>query len=109
MKHIKNKENFLKTEAEKKNFLSEAELIKDSTTFNDRPNTSSHVESASGRFSVWLNGGNAFRFKVDKDLLKKLGESYDKTQQVEAKLMELISKTMADNLDQIIKDALDGK
>lgn len=95
--------NFIVPPEEKTN---EATIATQSYYFSGEPSTSAHIESRAGRFSIWLNGGNAFRFdNVSPELLKKLDES-GKSKEVEHKIMELIVSTMVDNIEKIMTDTV---
>lgn len=53
---------------------------------------------------IWLNGGNAFRFKdLNLESLKKIEEDPYKQDELEKALMELVVKTLNDNIDALVK------
>jgi hypothetical protein len=85
--------------------VNEGEVIKSSYYFNKKPSTSSNIDRS--EFQIWLNGGNAFSIKVDPTLLKKLkDQGVDTVTEVEHKLMELVVKTLGDNIEKVINETI---
>lgn len=83
-------------------FINEGELEPKSYHFNGELSTSSVIQG--NMFSIWLNGGNAFRFKdLNLESLKKIEEDPYKQDELEKALMELVVKTLNDNIDALVK------
>lgn len=83
-------------------FINEGELEPKSYHFNGELSTSSGIQG--NMFSIWLNGGNAFKFKnLNSESLKKIKEDTSKQDKLEKSIMELIVKTLNDNIDELIK------
>lgn len=104
MKNIKTfDQNFLNEES-KEPEINEGELVPASYHFAGELSTSTFVEPRAGQFEVWLNGGNAFKFKgLDKDKLAKIEGR--RAKKVAEDLMMCIVKAMNENIDKIIDEA----
>jgi hypothetical protein len=68
--------------------LNEAKLIKDSIMFGGSPSVSTFIDIFSeNKFKIWLNGGNAYEFTLNKNSLKNM--YYSKTLKKETETLAI--------------------
>ncbi len=104
MKKIKLFEDFL-SEYQNEHSIFEGNIVEKSYHFNGDLSTSSHIEARRGQYSIWINGGNAFKFEdLDKEQLAKIYDDPKMSTALEHAIMNLVVEVMDKNIDKIIAD-----
>ncbi len=105
MSHIKKYSDW-KTQSK----VNENKIVPASYHFGGDLSTSSHIEYRAGVYSIWLNGGNAFRFTgLNKEFLETIYNSPELSKKLEESVMSLIVKAMDENIEKLIQNVIDSQ